>query len=328
VATQLNALQPNTHKLSTLAEAGPTTSVVFQQANMAPAPYTQPIVDTTSTFKEGIFNGKVLFCTGGGSGICKAMTKAVMRHGANAAIIGRKLDRLTAAAKELSTSTGRECLPLQGDVRKPEQMKDAVAKTIERFGRIDFVICGAAGNFLAPISGISENAFRTVIEIDTLGTYHTIKATIPHIRVSKGAYIHVSATLHYRATPYQVHVSAAKAAVDATSAVLAIEEGPHGVRSNVISPGPIANTEGMDRLGPKGSKGSSDFFRGMPAGRLGDVKDIANATIFLFSDAASYITGQILVVDGGSEHLRASPLPYPESVLDPESVKSMIKARM
>ncbi|KAF8884144.1 2,4-dienoyl-CoA reductase [Infundibulicybe gibba] len=292
---------------------------------MAPTAYITPIVDSTSVFKADIFKGKVLFCTGGGSGICRGMTEAMMRHGADAVIIGRKLDRLSKAAQELSSSTGRTCIPAQADVRQPETLRVAVAKTIEKFGRIDFVICGAAGNFLAPISGLSENAFRTVMEIDTLGTFNTIKATISHVRASKGSYIHVSATLHYNATPYQVHVSAAKAAVDAISAVLAVEEGPHGVRSNVIAPGPIAGTEGMDRLGPK-----DDNSRLMlsPAGRYGSIKDIGNATVFLFSDAASFITGQILPVDGGVEHLRTSMLPYPQAVLDPESVEQMYKTKL
>ncbi len=90
---------------------------------------------------------------------------------------------------------------------------------------------------LSPISGLSQNAFKTVIDIDLLGTYNTIKATLPHIRSSKGSYIHISATLHYSGTPWQAHVSAAKAGVDALSAVLAVEEGPRGVRSNVIAPG-------------------------------------------------------------------------------------------
>ncbi|KXN85900.1 Peroxisomal 2,4-dienoyl-CoA reductase SPS19 [Leucoagaricus sp. SymC.cos] len=281
----------------------------------------QPIAESTSVFKRDLFNDRVLFCTGGGSGICRAMTEAMMRHGADAVIVGRKLDRLNQTARELSEATGRSCVPAQADVRQPQTLKEAVAKAIERFGRIDFVIC-AAGNFLAPISGISENAFRTVVEIDTIGTYNTVKATLPHVRASKGSYIHVSATLHYRGTPYQAHVSAAKAGVDALSAVLAVEEGPHGVRSNVIAPGPIASTEGMERLSPKG--GSTAVFPGNPTGRMGDVKDIANAAIFLFSDAAAYITGQVLPVEGGSEHLRSQFLPYPQAVLDPQSVKDMI----
>ncbi|KAH7867902.1 hypothetical protein F5879DRAFT_222186 [Lentinula edodes] len=291
---------------------------------MAPTSYIAPLGDSTSVFKEDIFKGKVLFCTGGGSGICRGMTEAVMRHGADAVIVGRKLDRLTQAAKELSEATGRTCIPAQADVRQPNMLKDAVKKTIEKFGKIDFVICGAAGNFLAPISGLSENAFKTVMEIDTLGTYNTIKATIAHIRQSKGSYIHVSATLHYKATPYQVHVSSAKAAVDALSAVLAVEEGPHGVRSNVIAPGPIGNTEGMQRLSNL-ADGIGSLF---PLGRVGEIKDVANATVFLFSEAASYITGQIVVVDGAMEHMRQFQFPYPQAVLDPGSVRDMIQGKL
>jgi len=284
-----------------------------------------PVVDSTVVFKRDIFKDKVIFCTGGGSGICRVMTEAIMRHGANATIVGRNEERLKRTAQELSAVTGNACLAVKTDVRDPKQIQAAVQQTIERYGRIDFVINGAAGNFLAPISGLSENGFRTVIEIDTLGTYYTIKATLPHVRATKGSYIHVSATLHYRGTPYQVHVSAAKAAVDATSAVLAVEEGPHGVRSNVIAPGPIAGTEGADRLSPKGPTAK---YWAIPTGRKGDSRDIANAAVFLFSDAASFISGQVLVVDGGSEHLRGPVLPYPESVLDPASTKHMIKARM
>lgn len=128
-------------------------------------------------------------------------------------------------------------------------------------------------------------------------------------------------------TPYQVHVSAAKAAVDALSAVLAVEEGPRGIRSNVIAPGPIANTEGMSRLSPM-VPGGRDVNGTYPLGRLGDIKDIANATVFLFSDAASFVTGQVLAVEGGNEHLRTFSLPYPQAVLDPASVSHMIKPRL
>jgi len=209
---------------------------------------------------------------------------------------------------------------------------------------------GAAGNFLAPIAALSENAFKTVIEIDMvrnpflgvqvaqfqpihrkIGTFNTIKATLPYVRKSQGAYIHVSATLHYSGrllhmcihydfllmtsispgVPHQSHASAAKAGVDALSAVLAVEEGPNGVRSNVVAPGAIANTEGFVRLALGDKKRTS-----YPLGREGVIGDIANATVFLFSDAASYITGQVLPVDGGSWFMSTLPVAYPEAVLD------------
>lgn len=144
---------------------------------------------------------------------------------------------LAESAAKLEKETGKQCLAAAADVRSKEAMGGAVDAAIKRFGRIDFVVCAAAGNFLAPISGLSENAFRTVIEIDTLGTYNTVKATLPYIRKTKGAYLHISATLHYSGTPYQAHVSAAKAAIDALSNVIAVEEGPRGVRSNIVAPG-------------------------------------------------------------------------------------------
>ncbi|KAF9062383.1 2,4-dienoyl-CoA reductase [Rhodocollybia butyracea] len=288
--------------------------------------YIAPAIDSASSFKDNIFKEKVLFCTGGGSGICKGMTEAIMRHGANAVIIGRNLDRLTASAKDLSNKTGTTCIPAQADVRSPQSLQDAVKKTMERFGRIDFVICGAAGNFMAPIAGLSENAFKTVLEIDTLGTYNTIKATIQHVRVTKGAYISVSATLHYRGTPYQAHVSAAKAAVDSLSNTLAVEEGPHGVRSNVIAPGFTSGTEGM-RVMTGNKRNKADGFSN-PLGRFTEITDIANAAVFLFSPSASFITGQIIPIDGGGEHLRGDFFPYPSSVLDPSSVQKLLKGKL
>ncbi|ORY33512.1 putative 2,4-dienoyl-CoA reductase [Naematelia encephala] len=283
-----------------------------------------PIPKSHEVFSSTLFAGKVLFCTGGRSGICYKITETMMRHGADSVIIGRDAKGLEDSARRLEESTGRKCLAVSADVRDVKQLQDAVEKCKERFGRIDHVVCGAAGNFLAPISSLSANAFKTVIDIDLLGTYNTIKATLPLIRSSRGSYIHISATLHYRGLPYQAHVSAAKAGVDALSGVVAVEEGPRGVRSNVIAPGPIGGTVGMDRLTPKGHKPEND----VPLGRMGDGEDIANAALFLFSPAASWITGTVLPVDGGENHMRSFVLPYPQSLLDPESAKGLIKARL
>ena len=123
-------------------------------------------------------------------------------------------------------------------------------------------------------------------------------------------------------------MSAAKAGVDALSAVIAVEEGPRGVRSNVIAPGPIDGTEGMDRLTAQDPGARQASIDNVPVGRMGDIRDIANTAVFLFSDAASFITGSVFVVDGANEHIRRLQLPYPQSVLEAEATKALIKPRL
>ncbi|KAF0519165.1 2,4-dienoyl-CoA reductase [Gigaspora margarita] len=174
---------------------------------------------TEQIFKNDILKGKVAFVTGGGSGICKGMTEAMLRHGAKAAIISRSQDKLDKAAEEMRKEIGAEVLAIAADVRKPEDIIKAVELTIEKFGRIDILVNGAAGNFLSAIETLSYRAFRTVIEIDLIGTFNTSKACFPHLKKSKGVVINVSANLHYQATLYQSHAMAAKAGVDALTRV-------------------------------------------------------------------------------------------------------------
>ncbi|TYJ58809.1 hypothetical protein B9479_000241 [Cryptococcus floricola] len=283
-----------------------------------------PVPNIADTYKQDLFKGKVLFCTGGRSGICYAIVESMMSLGVSAAIVGRDAKGLDESAKNLQDATGSKCIAAPADVRKPEQIKDAVKRTVDAYGKIDFVICGAAGNFLSPISGLSENAFRTVVEIDLLGTYHTLKATLPYLRESHGAYLHISATLHYRGVPFQAHVAAAKAGVDALSNVIAVEEGPWGVRSNIIAPGPILGTVGADKLSMKGKK----FGKDIPLSRAGHVDDIANAAVYLFSPAAAWVSGSTLVVDGAENHIRSLKFPYPETLLEPEKFKDLVKPRL
>jgi len=202
---------------------------------------------------------------------------------------------------------------------------------------------GAAGNFLAPISQLSANAFKTVVDIDLIGSYNTLKATLPHLLKSAaanksdgrqrtsffslplhhhppldseylyifkiliyptassngtgGRIIFISATLHYTGTPLQSHVSAAKAGIDALSASTAIEFGPLGLTSNIIAPGPISGTEGMERLAKAGAE--AEMAKGIPLQRWGRVREIADATVYLFAETGGFVTGTNVVVDGG-----------------------------
>ncbi|KAM0254455.1 hypothetical protein ACHAQJ_006795 [Trichoderma viride] len=257
----------------------------------------------SAVWRDDIFKGKVIFVTGGAGTICSMQTRAMVRLGANACILGRNASKTEAAAKDIATARqGAKVIGIGGcDVRKIESLEAAAAQCVKELGGIDFVIAGAAGNFVAPIDAMSSNAFKTVMDIDVLGTYNTIKATIPHLlRSSTPRIIAVSATFHYTGMPFQAHVSAAKASVDSLIASVALEYGPRGVVSNVIAPGPIADTEGMARLASSRPEEIAEFAKTVPSGRYGTVKDIADATVFLFSDAGSYINGQIIPVDGGS----------------------------
>ena len=160
---------------------------------------------------------------------------------------------------------------------------------------------GAAGNFIVPIESMSTNAFKSVIEIDVLGTFNTVKAATPHLlRSPTPRIVFVSVTFHYTGVPLQAHVSAAKAAVDSLMASVAIEYGPRGFTSNAIAPGGIEGTEGLARLGSSRPGEKEAFEKQIPSGRLGTVRDIADATVFLFSEAGSYVNGQALAVDGAA----------------------------
>jgi len=255
-------------------------------------------------FRDGALAGRVALVTGGGTGICRGIAAAYARLGADVCIVSRKQDVLDATATELREATGRSVLAVAADVRDPDAIGRAVHATVERFGKLDTLVNGAAGNFLAPAAALSPNGFRTVIDIDLNGTFNASRAAFEHLQHAGDAFIlNISATLHYHGTPLQIHASAAKAGVDAVTRNLAVEWGRFGIRVCGIAPGPIGDTEGMRRLAPGDL---ADKARAaIPAGRFGAVDEIAAAAVYLRSAAAAYVTGHVLVVDGG--HCIATP---------------------
>jgi len=271
----------------------------------------------SSVWRDGIFKDKVLFCTGGAGTICSVQVRAFVLLGGNAYIIGRNVEKTERVAADIQKMRPGARVIGQGevDVRNMQSLQNAADRCAAELGGIDFAIAGAAGNFLAPISQLSSNAFRAVLEIDTLGSFHTAKAVLPYLVKSAKKYpntgrhaangtggrlIFISATFHYRGQAMQSHVAAAKSAVDQISHSICIEYGPLGVTSNVITPGPISGTEGMERLAQSDAESVSRSKRGIPSGRWGEVREIADATIYLFSEAGNYVNGNVLVVDGGA----------------------------
>ncbi|HEV3471515.1 MAG TPA: SDR family oxidoreductase [Pyrinomonadaceae bacterium] len=247
-------------------------------------------------FAERVLAGRAAYVTGGGTGITGGVARALAEAGARVALVSRRMEHLEPAARAINEAGGEACA-FETDVRDYAQVERSVAAAAERFGRLDIVVNGAAGNFLCPAEELSPNGFGTVVDIDLKGTFNVCRAAFAELKRAGGHILNISATLHYLGTPYQLHVSAAKAGVDALTRNLAVEWGRHGVRVNAIAPGPIEDTEGMKRLVPPEVK--ERLRRNIPLGRFGRVRDIEQAAVFLCSDAAAFINGAILVVDGG-----------------------------
>ncbi|XP_030471575.1 peroxisomal 2,4-dienoyl-CoA reductase [(3E)-enoyl-CoA-producing]-like [Syzygium oleosum] len=278
-----------------------------------------------SPFRGDIVKGKVALITGGGSGIGFEISTQLGKHGARVAIMGRRKPVLDSAVSALA-SLGIPAVGFEGDVRKQEDAKRVVESTFRHFGRLDILINAAAGNFLVSPEDLSPNGFRTVMDIDSVGTFTMCHEALKYLKKGGpgrgssggGTILNISATLHYTAAWYQIHVSAAKAAVDAVTRNLALEWGAdYDIRVNGIAPGPIGDTPGMSKLGPPEIDSKARDY--MPLYKLGETWDIAMAALYLASDAGKFVNGTTLIVDGGLWLSRPRHLPK-------EAVKQLSRA--
>jgi len=248
-------------------------------------------------FGKNILDGKTAVVTGGGSGINLAIARRFAENGAKVALIGRTREKLDAAASEIRNAGGKASGHAV-DVRDYEALATAIGSARDAHGDIDLVVCGAAGNFPALALGMSANGFKSVVDIDLLGTFNTCRAVFEHLKRPGASIINISATQAFTPMPLQAHVCAAKAGVDMLTKCLAIEWGPEGVRVNSIAPGAVDDTEGMRRLAPT-PEIRNQLTRAIPLQRFATKDEIADLALFLSSDAAKFITGAVVVCDGG-----------------------------
>lgn len=255
-----------------------------------------------TSFRDNLLAGKTAFVAGGTSGINLGIAKRFAELGARVAVAGRDPDKARRAADEI----GHDAIGLSGDVRDYGAIRGVMETVADKFGPMDIVISGAAGNFLAPVLGMSANAFRTVVDIDLNGTFNVFRGCHDLLARPGASLIAITAGQAVNASALQAHACAAKAGINQLIRVLALEWGPD-VRVNGISPGPIADTEGMKRLAPDAASREKHYAR-IAMKRWGKIEEVAESAVFLCSPAASYITGTILDCDGGSQVGDASRL--------------------
>jgi len=252
--------------------------------------------DQRGILPRDLFAGKTVFVTGGGSGINLGIARTFAGLGADIGICGRSQERLDAAAAGLR-EIGAKVSATSADVRMPDQLQSAMNASRDALGDIDVLICGAAGNFLVKGENLSFNGFKTVVDIDLVGSFNDSRVAFDQLKRTRGSILFVTAPMAMMPHAYQAHVGPAKAGVEMLMKNLALEWGPYGIRSNSIIPGFVGDTEGMRRI--SSTKDSGDFVANIPLRRMGVTQEIGEAAAFLASPLAAYITGTSLWVDGG-----------------------------
>lgn len=265
-----------------------------------------------SPFRPDLFKDKTILVTGGSSGIGFGIAELFARHGARTLVTGRDPDRLDGASKRLMEH-GVEADAFAFDVRDKDAVQATAEAVRERFGPLDVLVNNAAGNFVVPFSMMSDNAWQSVIDIVLQGTFNITRAfgraMIDAGKTAKKAgapvdrsILNIVAGYAWTGSPGVSHSGAAKAAVLNLTKSLGVEWAEVGVRVNAISPGPIEQTGGAEKLWEEGGEEVAEMvLKTVPMRRFGTPQDIGNAALFLASPGAAYITGTCTVVDGGSD---------------------------
>ena len=257
--------------------------------------YNQPML------REDALSGKTIIVTGGGTGLGRAMSNYFLKIGANVVITSRKLDVLIKSASEMEAETGGKVLPLQCDVRNPEEVESVLKSAIEAFGQVNGLLNNAAGNFISPTERLSPNAFSTIIDIVLKGTANCTMALGKYWIKEKlpGTILNIVTTYAFTGSGYVVPSACAKGGVLAMTRSLAAEWGRYGIRTNAIAPGPFPTKGAWDRLLPGDMAKKFDFKNRVPLKRVGEHQELANLSAFLMSDFSGYINGEIITIDGG-----------------------------
>jgi citronellol/citronellal dehydrogenase len=246
-------------------------------------------------------SGRVAIVTGGGTGIGAATARLFAAHGADVVIAARTVADLERTSAEVEETTGRRCLALRTDVKDEEQVIELVQRTVDELGRLDILVNNAGGTRMGPLAGIPTRAWDASFDLNVRSAYLCTREAGHHfLEQRSGAIVNISSGAGVNGVKGGAHYSSAKAALQMLTRVTAAEWGPHGIRANCIAVGGVASERSVAAWEVAGLD-QAELSAGTPLGRLGKPAEVANAILFFASDAASYVTGQTLSVDGGPQ---------------------------
>ncbi len=251
-------------------------------------------------FEIDLLKGKTIIITGGGTGLGKSMAVRFAELGANLVLTSRRQNVLDETSAEIKQATGAKILTVAADIRSPEQVADMVAQSVSRFKKIDGLLNNAAGNFISPTEKLSENAFKTIVDIVLLGSFNCIlNAGKEMIKSGGGNILSIVTTYAWTGSGYVVPSASAKAGVLAMTRSLAVEWAKYNIRSNAIAPGPFPTKGAWSRLVPPGLNIEKKMKERVPMKRFGKHEELANLAAYLMADGSAYINGDVITIDGG-----------------------------
>jgi citronellol/citronellal dehydrogenase len=260
-----------------------------------------------SVFRPGLFDGKTILVTGGGTGLGRCTAHELAALGANVVIAGRRAERLERTAAEIGEAGGR-CETAVLDIRDEKTVDEVVARLAAQHGRIDGLVNNAGGQFVQPAAQMSPNGWRTVIDLILNGTFLMSSAVYRHSMAQHGgAIVNMMADI-WTGFPGMAHMAAARAGIGNLTITLSMEWAASDVRVNSVAPGTILSSGMLHYPREVQERIVLEMVKSTPA-RLGTESEVSAAIVFLLSPAAAFITGVTLEVDGGQQFQKGRLLP-------------------